>query len=70
MMLSSYLPTFCRVAVGLTSAISFVTKVEDAGQFTKTIRDIHLLPKLFAKMVAALFLSGEAAVFLLLNFGA
>jgi hypothetical protein len=69
MMLPAYLLAFCRIALGLTFALSFVGKVRDVGQFSGTIRKFDLLPAGWAGPTAVLFLSGEAAVVVLLILG-
>jgi peroxiredoxin len=68
-MLPAYLLAFCRIALGLTFALSFVGKVRDVGQFTGTIRKFDLLPKGWAGPAAVLFLGGEAAVVVQLILG-
>lgn len=65
----SYLLAFCRTAIGLTFALSFVIKVKDVSQFAETIDNFDLLPRQFARIVAVLFLSGEATVVLFLILG-
>jgi peroxiredoxin len=69
MMLPAYLLAFCRIALGLTFALSFVGKVRDVGQFTGTMRKFDLLPAGWAGPAAVLFLGGEAAVIVLLILG-
>jgi hypothetical protein len=69
MMLPAYLLAFCRIALGLTFALSFAGKVRDVRQFTGTIRKFDLLPGGWAGPAAVLFLGGEAAVIVLLILG-
>jgi hypothetical protein len=69
MMLPAYLLAFCRIALGLTFALSFGGKVRDVGQFTGTIRKFDLLPGRWAGPAAVLFLGSEAAVIVLLTLG-
>jgi hypothetical protein len=68
-MMLPYLLTFCRLVIGLTFALSFVSKMRDVGQFTETIRKFDLLPRRWAGPAALLFLGGEAAVVALLILG-
>lgn len=65
----SYLFTFCRLVLGLTFTFSFVSKARDIRQFTTTIANFDLLPRRWTKIAVLLFLSGEAAVVILMIVG-
>ena len=53
---------FCRLALGLTFAVSFGGKAGRVHPFAATIAGFRVLPERGAYAAAVLFLSGEAAV--------
>jgi uncharacterized membrane protein YphA (DoxX/SURF4 family) len=60
---------FCRIAIGLTFAISFLGKISDLASFEQTIHRFELLPRQFTRMAAFLFLAGEITVVILAILG-
>lgn len=68
-MLLPYLLAFCRIAIGITFACSFLAKVRDVGQFAQTITNFKLLPSRWSRPMALLFLMGELAVVVLALMG-
>ncbi|HIP73373.1 MAG TPA: DoxX family membrane protein [Anaerolineae bacterium] len=54
-----YLLMFCRIAIGVTFAYSFLTKAQDVNQFARTIANFKLLPSQLSKPAATLTLIGE-----------
>jgi hypothetical protein len=65
----SYILTFCRIAIGLVFALSFIGKIRNVRQFEQTVRDFAILPRRFSKIAALLFLCGEFAVVVLVTLG-
>ena len=64
-----YLLTFSRVTIGLIFAYSFLAKVRDVNQFTRTITNFKLLPDQLSQPAAALLLIGELTVVILIIAG-
>lgn len=64
-----YLLAFCRITIGLIFAYSFLMKIRDVNQFAQTIANFKLVPLRWGRPLALLFLSGEAAVVVLLVIG-
>ena len=58
----SYTLAFCRVAISLVFAWSFVSKVQDISSFLHTINRFNLLPEALHFPVAGAFLGGELVV--------
>ena len=56
-----YLLVFYRVTIGLIFTYSFLAKLRDGDQFTRTITDFKLLPGQLSKPAAAFVLTGELA---------
>ena len=64
-----YLLMFCRIAIGVTFAYSFLTKVRDVNGFARTIANFKLLPSQLSKPAATLLLIGELTVVTLITEG-
>ena len=62
-----YLLIFCRLAIGIMFAYSFLMKVRDVVAFAQSITNFRLLPLRWSKWLARLFLVGELAVVLFEN---
>ena len=61
-----YLLMFCRIAIGVTFAYSFLTKARDVNRFARTIANFKLLPSRLSKLAATLTLIGELTVIVLM----
>jgi hypothetical protein len=57
-----YILGFCRVAIALVFAISFVGKASDVPAFQRAVAKFGLLPESSSKVAALFFLVGEATV--------
>lgn len=64
-----YLLMFCRIAIGVTFAYSFLTKAQDVNQFARTIANFKLLPSQLSKPAATLTLIGELTAIALMAVG-
>jgi hypothetical protein len=65
----SYLLAFCRLSIGFLFLYSFLAKVRDIDRFAQTIAHFKLVPLWWSRPLALLFLSGEAAVVILMIMG-
>lgn len=61
-MLLTYLLIFCRLVIGLTFALSFVTKATNLKSFEETVANFRVLPKKLNTPFSLLSLIGELAV--------
>jgi uncharacterized membrane protein YphA (DoxX/SURF4 family) len=52
-----YLLTACRLVIGLTFLMSFVSKVRQPRQFVQTIKNFRRLPEPLANLAAIEFLA-------------
>lgn len=68
-MIVVYVLIFCRIALGLLFAISFLGKAPNLPLFEQTITGFGILPERFSRIAALTFLVGELAVILLLALG-
>jgi hypothetical protein len=64
-----YALLFARMAVGLLFALSAMGKLRDLPAFAQAMAGFRLLPRQFTPAAAALFVTGEAAVVLLMLAG-
>lgn len=68
-MLLPYLLVFCRLVIGITFAISFLSKMFHFHEFMEAIVGFELVPKRLSKLAAISFSTAEIAVILMLMVG-
>lgn len=64
-----YVLAFCRVAIALVFALSFVSKARSIKEFTQTITHFAILPQWLSTTAAVLFSAAELAVVALMLLG-
>jgi hypothetical protein len=59
---------FCRVVTGIVFLISSISKLKAISTFELTVQEFQILPVKYVKASAWLFIGGEIAVVVLINF--
>jgi len=62
MMLSTYVISFCRVAIGIIFLVAFTGKVSHINTFAHTVARFDMLPSRYIGAATLLFLSSEALI--------